>query len=192
MTFYQTDRGAYSAWVEKLACTNQGELLLASVIGDQQILRGMAAALNNNGGTMEIKTEKFRVTLGDASAEPSALHRSKDVTYECRFVKLPYGKAHGMFISRSAGFMPAITEPHLWQDLTSPRFSTPLLREWMPYVTAQLQERKLLIPVPGFRCECARLVATGDDLDTIISQGVIDGKLQIGSYKHGEIERMAG
>jgi hypothetical protein len=75
--------------------------------------------------------------------------------------------------------MPCVTEESLWQKLRSPLFTTPLLREWVPWLMQNLIADGLLIKLPSFQCNPGLLTVDNAGLDELVSRGVGTGALNI-------------
>jgi hypothetical protein len=132
---------------DRLATGDRGELLLASVIAPTQIVKGIRGWLNTNKrGTAVATGAKVKKSFEDdwQLRDPGNLWKLPD-GYSTETHRLQYGLAHALFTTRTPGFLKSISEESLWQELNSPRFTTPLLRSWMPWVTRELMERNLLV-----------------------------------------------
>ena len=57
--------------------------------------------------------------------------------------------------------MPVMTEEAVWQFLQSDQFTTPLLREWVPWLYSQMKEREVIIELTQSGCQ-AGIVACGE------------------------------
>lgn len=73
------------------------------------------------------------------------------------------------------------SEDSLWGILRSDRFTTPVLREWVPWIRQRLVDRNGLNPLACWNCQVARLVIPDNAMDRIVSAGVADGQLKIPS-----------
>ena len=93
--------------------------------------------------------------------------------------KLGYGLAHALFLTRMPGFMKVVTEESLWQELNDVRFTTPILRAWMPYIEERLRADDLLEDAHVYRCQCGVLSATTKRLDEIVTRGLAEGHIVI-------------
>lgn len=189
LTVFNTEgTGAYSARCDRVALGDNDSLLLASVLGDTGVIKGLRAVLNQEGGA-SLKLSGIDVCHASrpaATATPDVLERyTTDLggNYEVRIFRVPYGMAHAVVITRRPGFLPAITEAHLWRELNGTRITTPILRPWMAHITAELLRRRLLIEAACYRCRCGLLLATSADLDAIVSEGVGAGLL---AFDEGE------
>jgi len=72
-----------------------------------------------------------------------------------------------------------VTEESLWQELNTTRFTTPILRKWMPYIETKLRECNRLEDAHVFSCRCGILSATTKKLDEIVIAGLRDGSITI-------------
>jgi hypothetical protein len=166
---------------DRLAVGDRGELLLASVVAPTQIVKGIRGFLNTaKKGVVTTAGVKVKKASEEewALRDPGNLSKLPD-GYATETHRLQYGLAHAMFITRSPGFLKSVSPEALWQELASMRFTTPLLRSWMPWITRQLLERELLVEAEGYRCLCGVLRATTADLDAIVSDGLRQGSLLI-------------
>ena len=168
---------------DKIAVSGRGELLLLSVVAPTQITKAMRAILN--GGA------KAQITAGGVKVQrptdepyyarqPGRLYATPD-GYNTYNHKLGYGLAHTYFITRMPGFLRVVSEEALWQELNDTRFTTPLLREWMPYIEKQLREAEVLEDAHSYGCRCGVLSSTTKRLDEIVSEGIKSHKLLIPS-----------
>ena len=82
--------------------------------------------------------------------------------------RLGFGSIHALFICRQQGFLPNDSDDALWQELKQERFTTPLLRGWLPYVRKELELKSLLSRCHTLDCTCCILTATSADLDSIV------------------------
>jgi hypothetical protein len=60
----------------------------------------------------------------------------------------------------------------LWQELEQERFTTPLLRGWLPQIRKELETLNLLTRCYTLDCNCYVLTATSADLDAIVESGL--------------------
>jgi hypothetical protein len=166
---------------DRLAVGDRGDLLLVSVVAPTQIVKGIRGYLNTaKKGTITATGIRVRQASEPEGVDSDAgnLWKLPD-GYSTETHRLQFGMAHAMFVSRSPGFLKSVSEEALWQELSSARFSTPLLRSWMPWITRELMERQLLVEAHCYRCSCGVLQATSADLDAIVSDGLKQGSLLI-------------
>jgi hypothetical protein len=166
---------------DRLAVGERGELLLASVVAPTQIIKGIRGWLNT--------TKRGMATATGAKVKKSFEHEGRlrepgnlnklDTGYATEVHRLSYGLAHALFKARTPGLLVSLAEEALWQELNTTRFTTPLLREWMPWLTNQLLDHGLLVEADCHRCRCGVLPATTADLDAVVSRGLQEGHITI-------------
>jgi hypothetical protein len=93
--------------------------------------------------------------------------------------RLGFGSVHALFTCRQQGFLPNDTDDALWQELKQERFTTPLLRGWLPYVRKELELKGLLCRCHTLDCTCCVLTAASADLDSIVEFGLKNGLIRI-------------
>lgn len=168
---------------DRIAVNDRGELLLVSVVAPTQIVKGIRGWLNTNKkGTATATGAMIKKSFEDdwRLRNPGNLRKLED-GYAGETHKLAYGMAHALFTARCEGFLKSVSEEALWQELNSDRFTTPLLRSWMPWITGQLTDQEVLVEADCYRCQCGTLAATTADLDDIVSRGLKQGNLSIPS-----------
>jgi hypothetical protein len=93
--------------------------------------------------------------------------------------RLGFGSVHALFTCRQDGFLPNDSDDALWQELKQERFTTPLLRGWLPHIRKQLELSEWLSRCYTFDCTCSVLTATSADLDAIVEYGLKNGLIVI-------------
>ena len=160
---------------DKLA-VHQNRLLFISLVAFSQdvkaIRAGFAAAINS--------AIRLRVAspTDDESDLPTNVWPST-LGYQVDSYRLGYGSVHALFTCRQPGFLANGSDDALWQELKQERFTTPLLRSWLPHVRKELETKNLLIPCATLDCTCCVLTATSADLDSIIESGLKNGLISI-------------
>jgi hypothetical protein len=167
--------------LDRIAVSGRGELLLLSMIADSRVVKqvrailcGGAKAVGQAGG-VNVKQPKQEDWY---ARQPGRVIPTPD-GYQVSTHKLGYGLAHALFLTRMPGFIKVVTEESLWQELNDVRFTTPILRGWMPYIEERLREESLLEDAHVYRCQCGVLSATTKRLDEIVSRGLADGDIRI-------------
>jgi hypothetical protein len=166
---------------DKLAVGGRGELLLVSLVAETQQVKQIRAIL---AGAAKVTIQATGVKLarpGDEpwqAREPGRLYPTPD-GYQCQTHELGFGLAHAIFLTRTPGFMKVVTPESLWQELNTPRFTTPLLKSWVPYIEEQLRADERLEHAHGFQCQCGILSALTKHLDEVVRQGLAEGKIVI-------------
>ena len=46
--------------------------------------------------------------------------------------------AHALILTKAPGFIKIVTDETIWQELTDIRFTTPVLRTWVPYISKEM------------------------------------------------------
>ena len=104
-----------------------------------------------------------------------------DAKYDCHVERLDYGYVHAIFVSRSQNFLLTMTPASVWHALMSARFTTPLIRSWMPWLTRRMIAEEALQECSCFRAESGWLALHGSaQLDSLVSEGLAGGHLTIG------------
>jgi hypothetical protein len=82
-------------------------------------------------------------------------------------------------VSKKIGLLPSVDEQRVWQELRSDRYTTPILRQWIPFIIDRLTEVGRLRRLGGFGHNAGLLTASCIDLDNIVSRGLKYKQLQI-------------
>ena len=93
--------------------------------------------------------------------------------------RLGFGSIHGLFTCRQKGFLPNDSDDARWQELKQERFTTPMLRGWLPYVRKEFELKSLLSRCYTLDCTCCILTAVSADLDSIVESGLNHGLISI-------------
>jgi hypothetical protein len=159
---------------DRLAVGGRGELLLVSLVAETQRIKQIRAILS---GAAKVTIQAAGVQLSRPCDEPWQEHSPGRLYptpdgYQCHTHKLGYGLAHAIFVTRMPGFMKVVTPESLWQELKGVRFTTPILKEWMPHLERRLRDNALLEDAHGFNCRSGVLTAVTKHLDEIVSAGI--------------------
>jgi hypothetical protein len=171
-------RGRRTASRFSLRCDAIGllgnELLLLSVLGPETSVRALTAGLRSSG------QDQQRI---EYSATVAHLSRSGLVKcpegYRIHRTKLDYGLWHVLCLSLRDGFMPVLSEAALWQSLQGDQFTTPILRDWTPWLYQQMKARKVIVELEQVGCQAGLSVANDEVLDELVSEGIGNGYLAI-------------
>jgi hypothetical protein len=111
---------------------------------------------------------------------PASLVR-QPLGYEVWIHRLGYDSWHLLALSREPGFMPVLSEPSFNKALRSPQYTTPFLREWLPWLADELadDDNARLRLLDGFQTQAALLTATTPDLDELVSRGLREGAIHV-------------
>ncbi len=176
---YGSGRGGRSrASRFKLRCDAIGlhndEILLLSVVGSETGVKALTAGLRSSGKDQKRIDYSAHVETVNAAR----LTKCPD-GYRIYRTKLDYGLWHVLCLAKRAGFMPVMTEETVWQLLQKDPFTTPLLREWMPWLYARMKERGSIVELNQNGCRAGLLLADSDTLDALVSEGIQKGLLGI-------------
>jgi len=163
---------AYGTYVEAL-----------SVVGSQTSLKALRACLCSNVSATFYPSNGMPWRRDGHEARyyrPASLGR-QPMGYEVWIARLGYDTWHLLALSREPGFMPVLSEPALNKALRAPQYTTPFLREWLPWMAEELAtcpNPKLRL-LEGFQCEAALLTASTPDLDELVGRGLREGAILI-------------
>jgi hypothetical protein len=161
----------------------QNTIVLVSVAGPQTAVKSFAAALNEN-CKLKVNVDGLEVRLADGSQEPVPRWQEFERApgqgkYKVAMHRLGFNSVQCTARLKDSRLLPCVTEEALWIQLRSSRFTTPLLREWVPWLmVAMLQEGKLE-KLPAFQCQPGLLAIDDGALDGLVSKGIIEGRLTV-------------
>jgi hypothetical protein len=150
------------------------EILLLSIVGPETSVKALTAGLRSSG------RDQKRI---DYSAHVGGIHHLSLTRcldgYRLYRTKLAYGLWHVLCLANRDGFMPVMTEDAVWQLLQGDRFTTPLVREWMPWLCQRMKDANALVELNQVGCQAGLLLTTSEQLDGWVSEGVQQGRLSI-------------
>jgi hypothetical protein len=151
-------------------------LLLLSATGPDTAAKAVRAALYQP----DIPAQFI---LGGDNAEQMTKARTafdgKAVSYSAAVAKLAPGVVHLVALARLPGLMPDMSDDHLWTELSGPRYTTPLLRSWIPWLKQAMTEGGGIVVAGGMASTVGVLNTEPGDLDTLVMQGVKEGHLSL-------------
>ena len=167
---------SFRVWVDALAVDTSypAHLALVSCAGPQTTVKSLAALLNERSLRVELKPE----VEGMDGYRYRGLERSDD-GYRCYRHRLDFDTFHLVAVAKTEGLLPALSTEALWQELTSPRYTTPVLRGWIGWLEEKLKAAEYLKPLGCFGCESGLLQMSGDDLDEVVEFGIREGQLKV-------------
>ena len=152
-------------------------MLVCSCVGASQDIKALRAAINSRiDGHIELTP--VQLTLGKTSPIVSVALPDAG-SYSMYMHRLPYGTVHALAVSRRPGLLLNASPANLWAALKSERFTTPLLRSWLPYLGDELVERELLEDLACLDCSCKFLSVTTKELDSIVEDGLKKGAIEV-------------
>jgi hypothetical protein len=186
--FHWKDGATPSVKFNKIAHSGRSELLMVSLVAESQRIKQIRAALAPTGNKAN-NANRVSATAGGVKTNipgreaweagaPGNLNPSAE-GYLCYQHKLGFGLCHALFVTKAPGFLLVLSEEALWQELNTTRFTTPLLREWMPYLEQQLRDCNRLEDAHVYGCRCGILTATTKKLDEIVIAGLTSGEIVI-------------
>jgi len=147
-------------------------LLTLSAIGPDTAVKAVRAILY----CPQVKCE-FRVQ--EELGEPRKDMERHPSGYHVFTARLAPGAIHLVAIACVEGLLTDISDAALWRELNSERYTTPLLRSWIPWLRQKLSHEELLVAADGFGCSAGLLLCTQEQLDEAVSQGVREGHLKM-------------
>src|SRR5579872_6247522 len=152
----------------------EDEMLLLSVIGAETGVKALTAGLRSS--VSDQRRIEYSVHVGPVNR--TRLSKCAN-GYRVYRTKLAYGLWHVLCLGQREGFLPAVTDESLWQLLLADRFTTPLLRDWIPWLREEMKRRGSLVELTTFGCQAGLLLADGEALDALVSDGIKSGCLRI-------------
>lgn len=153
---------------------HEEHILLVSVAGPQTAVKSLMAALN-----LDVKLrvilkglEKF-AQWQDYKAVPG------QGRYKCTTHRLGYHQIHMTAVLKEERLLTCLSDESLWDAISGPRFTTPVLRAWVPWLRETLTENRQLLALHSFQCSPAVLRATDECLDKLVSSGLQRGVISI-------------
>jgi hypothetical protein len=110
------------------------EILLLSVVGAESSVKALTAGLRSSG------KDQQRISYSANVGPVNGIHLTRCADgYRIYRTRLGYGLWHVLCLAKRPGFMPVMTEASLWQLLQGDSFTTPLLKEWIPWLYCEMQ-----------------------------------------------------
>ena len=156
---------------------HQDRLVFISLVAFSQDAKAIRAALSA-GVASPIRLKNVTLSRDGESKVPDSVSPSPS-GYRIDAHRLGFGSIHALFTCRQDGFLASDSDDALWQELKQERFTTPLLRGWLPYVRKELELKSLLARCHTLECTCCILAAASADLDSIVETGLKSGSISI-------------
>jgi hypothetical protein len=156
---------------------HEDRLVFISLVAFSQDVKTIRAALAA-GLASPIWLKNVTLSRNGESKVPESVWPSPG-GYRIDAHKLGLGSIHALFTCRQQGFLPNDSDDALWQELKQERFTTPLLRGWLPYVRKELELKSMLARCHTLDCTCCILTATSADLDSIVEAGIKNSLISI-------------
>ncbi|OWK34119.1 hypothetical protein FRUB_10090 [Fimbriiglobus ruber] len=78
-----------------------------------------------------------------------------------------------------------VTDESLWRLLRSHRFTTPLLRQWVPWLSQEMQKKGDIVRLTQSGCDAALMLADDETLDELVKQGLKQRHLTVNGQPSG-------
>ena len=156
---------------------HQDRLAFISLVAFSQDIKAIRAALAV-GLASPMWLKNVTLSRDGESEVPESVFPSP-AGYRLDAHRLGFGSIHALFTCRQQGFVPNDSDDALWQELRQERFTTPLLRGWLPHIRKELELKSLLARCHTLECTCCILTATSADLDSIVEFGLKNGLISI-------------
>jgi hypothetical protein len=156
---------------------HENRLVFISLVAFSQDVKAIRAAFAA-GLDSPMRLKNVTLSKNDEATVPDNVWPSLG-GYQIDAHRLGFGSIHALFICRQQGFLPNDSDDALWQELKQERFTTPLLRGWLPYVRKELEIKNLLSRCHTLECTCCILTATSADLDSIVEFGLKNSLIKI-------------
>ena len=167
---------SFSVDVDALACLEESSrvLCILSASGNERTICRMKAVLQSN-AKVEMRLYDLPVPFNSWSYRPQR-HEAGYAVYRHR---LDYDQWHMLAVAKHKGLLAALSDEALWQELRSERYTTPLLRSWVPWLREQMVEEQFLQKLHCFQCEAACVNVGHEELDDLVSVGIQNGYLRV-------------
>ena len=153
---------------------HQDEILLLSVVGPETSVKALTAGLRSPA------KDQQRIDYGAQVGNVSRTFLARCAEgYRVYRAKLDYGLWHVLCLAQRPGFLPVLTEATFWQLLRKSPFTTPVLREWVPWLYGAMKKKEALVELTQSGCQAGLVIADNDVLDALVSQGLRQGHLGI-------------
>jgi 6-phosphofructokinase len=145
-------------------------LMVLSVMGPQTSIKAAAAMLQSD-VHCTINPEQIEEWNDRLGKHPSGytIHRHR----------FEHNTWHMLAVAKQEGLLLKASEQALWVELRKPRFTTPLLRAWVPWLMKSLQAIGHLRNLRCFGCDSAILTTGTTEMDDAVANGLLSGKLKI-------------
>jgi hypothetical protein len=151
-------------------------LLLLSATGPDTSVKSVRATLYQPDVEAEFVLESDTM---ERMLKARSMYDGKPVSYTAALTKLASGVIHLVALARIPGLMPNMSDDHLWAELTGPRYTTPLLRAWIPWLKATMAQGGGIVVANGFSATVGVLKTEPEELDALVTLGVKEGYLRM-------------
>jgi hypothetical protein len=157
-------------------------VLMVSAAGPESSVKAVAAGLRSN-------------TRADFVIDHPGVYCHRPVRhdggYKVMTSRLDGNYWHMLIFADVPGFLPILDDASLWQELKTERFTTPLVRSWIPWLRKRMEEERLLARIRQSGCNAGLLMATTEQLDELVTQGLETGEISIPSMPTQDVPELA-
>jgi len=151
-------------------------LLLLSATGPDTAVKSVRATLYQPDVEAEFMLETETI---ERMLKARITYDGRPATYSAVVTKLAPGVIHLVALAKIPGLMPNMSDDHLWAELTGPRYTTPLLRAWIPWLKATMAQGGGIVVANGFAATVGVLKTEPEELDALVTLGVKEDHLQM-------------
>jgi hypothetical protein len=173
---------AFAVYCDRVAVDLSGDVYYVGIVAPAVAAKAFGAALNGRSAVW-IEPKGLELFGGPSGKDRPSYSPGGLRPLECRYrrsvVRLGYDWVHAAWTAKDPHFLPCVEPESLWQALKRPEYTTPLLRGWLPHLTAELVRAQGLRYLWGQGTRCGKLVASVEQLDRIVSDGLRSGALTI-------------
>ena len=145
-------------------------LMVLSAMGPQTSIKAVAAMLQSDVHCT------MRVEDIDSGYDSLGKHPGGYTVHRQRF---EHNTWHILAVAKQEGLLLKLSVEALWVELRKPRFTTPVLRAWVPSLMNTLQSNGHLRNLRCFGCDAAILMAGTAELDDVVAESLRRGRLKI-------------
>jgi hypothetical protein len=156
---------------------HENRLVFISLVAFSQNIKALRAGLAS-GLSSPMRLSNATLTKDGEELVPVNVWPSQH-SYQIASHRLGFGSIHALLTCRQPGFLPNDSDDALWQELKQERFTTPLLRGWLPHIRKELELNNRLSRCHTLDCTCCVLTATSADLDAMVESGLKNGAISI-------------
>lgn len=141
---------------------------------------GPGTAVKACGAMLQDKNLRGSITVYDLPELQTERLSLGAYGFRCAQHRLGYDTWHLLAVSKIPGLMANFSPRSVYLKLRSDAYTTPILRQWMPWLTATLMDRQLLGPLECYgNCQSGLLTATIEQLDEAVRDGIVGGHLAL-------------
>lgn len=158
------------AYVNDVKSDLDDQVVLLSVAGPERAIKGLFGVLHSNNTKAEIKI---------------GYHKLKPVKQGYNTYKICIDEEtrtwHMIAIAKIDGFLPAWDTNALWNELRKDRFTTPVIKPWMPWIKEHIENHGQ-VRLTKHNCNCLLFApnVVSETLDRLVVRGLQKGEIAIG------------